>query len=137
MVHDLTLVKSPTELGYIREASRSADTAMTVFAESLKEGTSELEVAGKIYHALLTSGSGLAASPINLVSGERSCYSHGAPTDRRLRQGDFGNVEYGATYKRYTATIDTSRPPNPPPPAKPPETRAFAPLDGRKTAARP
>jgi Xaa-Pro dipeptidase len=22
-----------------------------------------------------------------------------------LRQGDFGNVEYGATYKRYTATI--------------------------------
>ena len=53
----------------------------------------------------MTSGSGLAASPINLVSGERSCFSHGAPTDRRLRRGDFGNIEYGATFKRYTATI--------------------------------
>jgi Xaa-Pro dipeptidase len=105
LVHDLTLVKSATELGYIREAARIADAAMTVFAKSLREGKSELEVAGDVYHALFTSGSGLAASPINLVSGERSCFSHGAPTDRRLRRGDFGNVEYGATFKRYTATI--------------------------------
>jgi Xaa-Pro dipeptidase len=64
-----------------------------------------LEVAGKVYHALLTSGSGLAASPINLVSGERSCLSHGAPTARQLRRGDFGNVEYGSTFRRYTSTI--------------------------------
>jgi Xaa-Pro dipeptidase len=105
LVHDVKLVKSATELSYIRQASRIADTAMGVFAESLAAGRSELEVAGKVYHSLLTSGSGLAASPINLVSGERSCFSHGAPTDRLLRPGDFGNVEYGAAYKRYTATI--------------------------------
>jgi Xaa-Pro dipeptidase len=105
LVHDLKLVKSATELAYIRQASRIADTAMAVFAESLAEGRTELELAGEVYHALLTAGSGLAASPINLVSGERSCFSHGAPTDRRLRRGDFGNVEYGVTYKRYTSTI--------------------------------
>lgn len=105
LIHDLKLVKSATELAHIRQASRIADTAMGVFAESLVAGRSELEVAGKVYHSLLTSGSGLAASPINLVSGERSCFSHGAPTDRLLRPGDFGNVEYGAAYKRYTATI--------------------------------
>lgn len=105
LVHDLTLIKSPTELEYIRRASRIADSAMGVFVESLREGKTELELAGQVYHALLTAGSGLAASPINLVSGERSCFSHGAPTDRRLRVGDFGNVEYGATFRRYTATI--------------------------------
>lgn len=105
LIHDLKLVKSPTELAYIRQASRIADEAMSVFATSLAAGRSELSIAGEVYRALLTAGSGLAASPINLVSGERSCYSHGAPTDRLLRQGDFGNVEYGATYKRYTATI--------------------------------
>ena len=105
LIHDLTLVKSATELSYIREAARIADVAMTRFAAALAEGRSELEIAGEVYHALLTSGSGLAASPINLVSGERSCFSHGAPTDRRLRLGDFGNVEYGATCKRYTSTI--------------------------------
>lgn len=105
LIHDLTMVKSATELKYIREAARIADIAMARFAASLREGRSELEIAGEVYHALLTSGSGLAASPINLVSGERSCFSHGAPTERRLRRGDFGNVEYGATFKRYTATI--------------------------------
>jgi Xaa-Pro dipeptidase len=105
LIHDLTLVKSPAELGYIREAARLADIAMARFKESLVVGRSELEIAGEVYHCLLTSGSGLAASPINLVSGERSCFSHGAPIDRRLRPGDFGNIEYGATFKRYTATI--------------------------------
>jgi Xaa-Pro dipeptidase len=105
LIPDLTLVKSPAEIRYIREAARIADLAMTRFAASLAEGRSELEIAGEVHHALLTSGSGLAASPINLVSGERSCFSHGAPTDRKLRRGDFGNVEYGATFQRYTSTI--------------------------------
>ncbi|MGH7212208.1 MAG: M24 family metallopeptidase, partial [Acetobacteraceae bacterium] len=71
----------------------------------LMEERTELAIAGRVYQALLAAGSGIAASPINLVSGERSCFSHGAPTDRRLRSGDFGSVEYGASYKRYTATI--------------------------------
>ncbi len=105
LIHDLKLVKSATELAYIRQASRIADAAMNVFAGSLAEGRSELEVAGEVYRALLTSGSGLAASPINLVSGERSCFSHGAPTERILRRGDFGSVEFGSAYRRYTSTL--------------------------------
>jgi len=105
LVHDLKLVKSPTELGYIRAASRKADGAMAVLAASLGQGRSELALAGKVLESLFAAGSGLAASPINLVSGERSCFSHGAPTERLLRQGDFGNVEFGATHRRYTSTI--------------------------------
>lgn len=105
LIHHLKLVKSPAELAYIRRASAIADTAMQAFVDALQVGRSELEVAGEVYRALLTNGSGLAASPINLVSGERSGFSHGAPTDRRLRAGDYGNVEYGAAFKRYTATI--------------------------------
>jgi Xaa-Pro dipeptidase len=105
LVHDLKLVKSPAELQYIRRAGQIADEAMKVFAESLRPGKTELAVAAETYRGLLSAGSGLAASPMNLVSGERSCYSHGAPTERPLRAGDYGHVEYGAAYKRYTATI--------------------------------
>lgn len=105
LIHDLKLVKSPAELTYIRQAARIADRAMATFVETLAAGRSELEVAAEVYRTLLASGSGLAASPINLVSGERSCYSHGAPTERRLKPGDFGSIEYGATCKRYTSTI--------------------------------
>ena len=105
LIHDLKLVKSPTELTYIREAARRADEAMQAFALALGVGKSELELAGEVYRTLFASGSGLAASPINLVSGERSCFSHGAPTERKLRRGDYGSIEFGATCKRYTATI--------------------------------
>ena len=105
LIHDLKLVKSPAELAYIRKASLIADAGMEVFAAALIEGRTELAVAGDIYRCLLASGSGLAASPINLVSGERSSFSHGAPTERKLQKGDFGSVEYGAAYRRYTATI--------------------------------
>ena len=105
LVGDLKLVKSPTEILYIREAARIADLAMMRFAENITRGQSELEGAAVIYHALLSSGSGLAASTINLVSGERSAFSHGAPTSRRFADGDAINVEYGAAVKRYTATL--------------------------------
>ena len=42
---------------------------------------------------------------MNLVTGERCGFAHGAPTLRKLRHGDPGNVEFGAAYKRYTKTI--------------------------------
>ena len=105
LVHDLKLVKSPAELRYIRAAARKADVAMAAFADGLREGRSEIALAGDIHAALLAEDSVLAASPINLVSGERAGFSHGAPSERRLRRGDAGNVEYGATHRRYTSTI--------------------------------
>lgn len=105
LVHDLKMVKSEREIGYIRQAAAMADTAMDVFATALRAGRSELALAGDVLQALLSSGSGLAASPINLVSGERASFSHGAPTARLLRAGDSGSIEFGATQRRYTATL--------------------------------
>lgn len=105
LVHDLKLVKSPRELAYIREAGRIADRAMEACADALAEGRTELEVCGAVYHALLNGGSGLPASTLNLVMGERAHFSHGAPTARPMRRGDFGNIEFGAAYRRYTVTI--------------------------------
>ncbi|MDB5539611.1 MAG: aminopeptidase family protein [Devosia sp.] len=105
LVAELRMVKSLTELSYVREAARLADMGMDAFTADLAVGRRELELAGAVYGALLKAGSGIAASPINLVSGPRSAYSHGAPTERQISAGDCVNVEFGATFKRYTATI--------------------------------
>lgn len=105
LIADLKLVKSSAEIGYIRAAARLADRAMGEFETALIAGNTELQLAGHIYASLFANGSGIAASPINLVSGPRSAFSHGAPTTRVLQQGDFGNVEFGATVRRYTSTI--------------------------------
>ena len=105
LVHDLKLVKSPAEIDYIRQAAKIADAALATVAGAMREGVSECELAGEAYRTLLSMGSDLPASPMNLVSGERTCYAHGQPTMRRLQRGDFMHAEFGAAVKRYCATV--------------------------------
>lgn len=105
LIHDLKAAKSPAELAYTREAAARADAALRACLAVAAPGRSELELAGEAYRALLASGCGLPASTMNLVSGERLCYPHGAPTQRLLRAGDGANIELGAAFRRYTATL--------------------------------
>src|SRR5216683_296914 len=89
-----------------RTAVRSSKTPWRMRSSGVvAPGRSELEIAAAVYQTLLASGSSLPASAINLVTGERCGFAHGAPTLRRLQRGDPGNVEFGAAYKRYTKTI--------------------------------
>jgi Xaa-Pro dipeptidase len=105
LIHDLKAAKSPAELALTREAALRADAALRACLAIAAPGRSELEIAGEAYRALLASGCGLPASTMNVVSGERLCYPHGAPTQRVLRQGDGANIELGAAFRRYTATL--------------------------------
>lgn len=105
LVENIKIIKSPEEIALIRKACAITLKTMKVAADAMRVGASEREIAGEVYRSLLAEGGDLPASPANLVSGERSCYGHGAPTDRRLRQGDFINLEFGAAYNRYCTTI--------------------------------
>ncbi|MEJ0015007.1 MAG: Xaa-Pro peptidase family protein [Acetobacteraceae bacterium] len=105
LIAELKQVKSPREIELVRTSARIADTAMAACIGAVAEDRSELEIAAAIYHSLLSQGSSLPSSAINLVTGERSGFAHGAPTLRRMRRGDAGNVEFGAAYRRYTKTI--------------------------------
>ncbi len=105
LIAELKQVKSPREIELVRVSARIADNAMAACIGAVTEGRSELEIAASVYHSLLSQGSSLPSSAMNLVTGERCGFAHGAPTLRRLRNGDGGNVEFGAAYKRYTKTI--------------------------------
>jgi Xaa-Pro dipeptidase len=98
-------VKSPAELRYVRRAAEISALAFQALLAAVAEGRSELDLAAAAYHALLSNGSGLPASTMNLVTGERSAFALGGPTDRRLRRGDTGLVEIGANRRRYTSTL--------------------------------
>ena len=101
----LRAVKSPAEIAYIREASDIAALALAKLVGAVAEGVSELELAAVAYYTLLSNGSGLPASTMNLMTGERSAFALGGPTERRMRRGDTGLVEMGATRRRYTSTL--------------------------------
>jgi Xaa-Pro dipeptidase len=105
LVLDLKLVKSPRELIYVRQSARIADAALGALLARVAEGRTELELAAAAFETLLSAGSGLPASTMNLVTGERCNVVLGAPTSRRQRYGDPGHVEVAAAVKRYTSTI--------------------------------
>ena len=115
LIHGLKAVKSPAELALVRQAAARADAALQACLAIVAPGRSELEIAGEAYRALLASGCGLPASTMNLVSGERLCYPHGAPTQRLLQPGDGANIELGAAFRRYTATLGRNFQLGPPP----------------------
>ena len=54
---------------------------------------------------MMSLGGEFTSSPMNFVSGERTPYSHGFPSERVLQDGDLVHHEYGSAYRRYTCTI--------------------------------
>jgi Xaa-Pro dipeptidase len=105
LVSALRAVKSPAELDYARQAAAISALAWEALIGAVAEGRSELELAAVAYHTLLSNGSGIPASTVNLMTGERSAFALGGPTERRLRRGDTGLVEIGANRRRYTSTL--------------------------------
>jgi Xaa-Pro dipeptidase len=105
LVTALRAVKSPAELDYARQAAAISALAWEALIGAVAEGRSELELAAVAYHTLLSNGSGIPASTMNLMTGERSAFALGGPTERRLRRGDTGLVEIGANRRRYTSTL--------------------------------
>ena len=105
LVQGLKLVKSPAEIEYHRKSASIAADAWVALTSRVAEGRTELELAGAAYNALLQGGSMIPASTMNLMTGERSCFVLGAPTERRLERGDTGLVELGGAYRRYTSTL--------------------------------
>ena len=105
LVTALRAVKSPAELAYVRRAAEISAIGWQALVAAVAEGVSELDLTAAAYHAVLSNGSGIPHSTMNLMTGERTAFSLGAPSDRRMRKGDPGLVEIGANRKRYTSTL--------------------------------
>jgi Xaa-Pro dipeptidase len=105
LVHNLKLVKSPREIEYHRKSAAIAADAFKALIATVAEGRTELELAAAAYNSILGAGSAIPASTMNLMTGERSCFVLGAPTERKQVKGDTGLVELGAAYRRYTSTL--------------------------------
>jgi Xaa-Pro dipeptidase len=99
------LIKSRAEIELIKRAARITDAAMDATRAAIAVGRSEFEIVGETLRGLLANGSDAPSSPPNFVSGPRSCYAHGGPTERRLEDGDFMHLEFGSSYHRYPCSI--------------------------------
>ena len=105
LIDEIKFVKSEAEIAYIRKAALIADKAMDVCVGFVAAGVTELSVAGEVYRAIMVEGGEMAASPMNLGSGDRTCYAHPAPSEKPIVRGDFMHIEYGTAYRKYCALL--------------------------------
>ena len=105
LIGTVKLVKSTAEIDYVRKAAAILDAAMETCRDSISAGRTERLVSADVHHTLMASGSDIPSSPMNFLTGLRTAYAHGEPTDRVLQAGDFMHIQFGAHYRRYCCTI--------------------------------
>jgi Xaa-Pro aminopeptidase len=104
VVGDLRMQKSEAEIDKVRRACAVSDAAFAHIIKFIQPGQTELEVATELEMFMRKQGSE-AAFPIIVVSGERSARPHGKPSSKKLENGDFVTMDFGARVEGYNSDM--------------------------------
>lgn len=95
------MIKTPDEILKIMKAEAMGDTCFTHILDFMKVGMTELQVAEEIERVLLALGAEGLSFPTICVSGARTEFPHGEPTDKAIEEGDFVTIDMGAIVEGY------------------------------------
>jgi len=104
LLGDLRIIKSETEMRYVREAAGYANLGLDVAREALRVGVTEIEVAAAVEGAMREAGSDYWAIPTEISSGTRTPGGHATPRHRVIESGDIVHFEFAGVSHRYHAT---------------------------------
>ena len=98
-------VKEAYELERMRKAQEITDKAFAEVLGRIEVGMTEKQLCAELIYCLLKNGAdGLAFDPI-VVSGPNTSLPHGVPGDRKIQEGDFVTMDFGALYAGYCADM--------------------------------
>jgi len=98
-------VKEAWELELMRKAQAITDKAFSEVITRLKVGMTELELQAELIYCLYKNGAtGLAFDPI-VVSGPNTSLPHGVAGERKIQEGDFVTMDFGASYMGYCSDM--------------------------------
>ncbi len=104
LLGDLRIVKSETEMRYVREAAGYANLGLDAAREALRAGATEIEVAAAVEGRMRNAGSDYWAIPTEISSGPRTPGGHATPRHRVIAPGDIVHFEFAGVSHRYHAT---------------------------------
>jgi Xaa-Pro aminopeptidase len=104
MFGDLRMVKTPEEIDKIRQACHVSDAAFTHIIRQIRPGVTENDLTMELEFHMRRQGAEVAFPSI-VVSGERSARPHGKPSDKKLENGDFVTMDFGARVKNYNSDM--------------------------------
>ncbi|MBR5514131.1 MAG: aminopeptidase P family protein [Ruminococcus sp.] len=100
-INNLRSVKDKEEIGYIRKAQEIAESAFDDILGFIKDGVTEREIALELDRLMLEKGAeGISFDTIALA-GENTSMPHGVPSDKKVKNGEFVLMDFGAVYNGY------------------------------------
>lgn len=101
VIDSFRAVKNESEVENIRKAQRIAEAAFDHILNFIKVGVTEKEIALELDCYMLSHGAeGLSFETI-AISGANTSKPHGVPSDKRIENGDFVTMDYGAVVNGY------------------------------------
>ncbi|BFM11918.1 Xaa-Pro peptidase family protein [Simiduia litorea] len=107
-VEEIRKRKELWEIEQIRQAAKIGDNALALALSTLKIGITEKDFANALEHQLARLGSETIAFPTIAVFGENTALPHGMPSQRRLADGDFITIDFGAVVNGYKSDMTRS-----------------------------
>ncbi len=98
-------VKTEEEKRRIKVAAKIATDALEETLNYIKVGVTENEIAARLEYFMKMKGSQAPSFDTIVASGYRSALPHGLPSDKKLQEGDFLIIDYGAIYEGYHSDI--------------------------------
>lgn len=95
------MVKTPDQLLNIMKAEAMGDACFSHILEFMKIGMTEQQVADEIERFLLSLGAEGLSFPTICVSGSRTEFPHGEPSDKVIEKGDLVTIDMGAIVNGY------------------------------------
>ena len=100
-VESLREAKSPEEIEKIRRAQRITEKAYEEILNFIRPGVTEREIASQLASLMYLNGAEDLSFPVYCLSGENSSRPHGATGERRIREGEFVMMDFGAVKDGY------------------------------------
>lgn len=104
-VNKLRAHKAPEEIAFIQAAQDITDKTFTHILDFIKPGVTEREVAVEMEYFMRKNGASSLAFDSIVVSGVNSSLPHGVPSDKKIEDGDFVTMDFGAAYNGYCSDM--------------------------------
>lgn len=101
LLEEMRSIKTPEEVEMIKQAQALTDDTFDYILPRIEKGRTEIDVMLDMEFYMRKLGSEGVSFDFIVVSGKNSSLPHGVPTDKKIEEGDFLTMDFGAVVNGY------------------------------------
>ena len=105
LVESIAIIKDVEEIASLEKAVEIADVAFERILQIIRPGISELDVTAELEYQMKMLGSLDPSFETIIASGYRGALPHGRASAKKIKNGEFVTLDFGATYAGYHSDI--------------------------------